>query len=133
MSKTILAVEDDSISRFMIEKMCEALGYLCKSVADGQQCLDEIAQRPHAYSVILMDIHMPKVSGVEATSAIRGFDDDPPKNLPIIAVTADDHWQNPQRCKENGFSDVVSKPVTIDALTSALEKFVRPMGDGEPA
>ena len=121
--QNILVVEDDKLSQFVIVEMCRELGYRCTMAEDGEACLEVLTSAPHDFNIILMDIHMPKVSGLEASSAIRASETDPPKNLPIVAVTADAHWHNPHRCRAHGFDAVIPKPVTLAALSNVLRAF----------
>lgn len=122
MKPRILVVEDDTITRFMMSEMCDALGYECDVVPGGQECIDLVEREPTRFGIIMMDIHMPRVSGLEANAHIRNAETDPPKNLPIVAVTADEHWHSIHRCRAAGFNDVLSKPVTLDGLRRAFQK-----------
>ena len=124
MSQRILIVEDDLMSGFILSEMCERLGYESDVVRDGQDCIETLKQNPDRFDLVLMDIHMPRVSGLEASTHIRSTESDPPRNLPIIAVTADAHWHNPHKCKEHGFNDVISKPVTMMGLDDTVNSYL---------
>ena len=124
MTPTILIVEDDTITRFMMTEMCDKLGFRCETVPGGQECIDLVDEDPHRFAMILMDIHMPRVSGLAASQHIRSTRTDPPKNLPIVAVTADEHWHNPHRCKAAGFNGVIAKPVTLGKLSDTLNSLL---------
>ncbi len=119
----VLVVEDDTITRFMMTEMCDELGYSADTAANGKQCLDLIEKDPSAFDVILMDIHMPEMSGLDVSNEIREAESDPPKNLPIFAVTADEAWHDEKRCKSVGFTGVIPKPVSISALTDVLDAY----------
>lgn len=124
MKRRILVVEDDTITRYMMSEMCEELGYECETVPGGQECIDALEEHPSRFGMIMMDIHMPRVSGLIANSHIRSAETDPPRNLPIIAVTADEHWHNVHRCRAAGFNDVLPKPVTLEGLRRAFQQFM---------
>ena len=124
MKSRVLVVEDDTITRFMMTEMCDELGYVCETVPGGRECIELVDRDPARFDIIMMDIHMPRVSGLDANTHIRSADTDPPKNLPIVAVTADEHWHNPHRCREAGFNDVLPKPVTLDALRKTFQRYI---------
>ncbi len=123
MSRKILVVEDDDLTRFMMGEMCEALGLDYEIVADGQECLDRLNLGPGDFRLILMDIHMPRLSGLEASEAIRNAPDHPPKHTPIVAVTADTNWHHRDRYEAGGFNSVLPKPVRFESLSEMVQKF----------
>lgn len=123
LSNKILVVEDDALSQFVIVEMCKELGFECLTADDGAEALDLIAQNATDIKLVLMDIHMPKVSGLDATGAIRSTSEDPPKNLPVIATNADSNWHDLQRCHEHGFNSVLPKPVCLSKLSETLHHF----------
>ena len=120
----VLVVEDDTITRYMMTEMCDELGYACETVAGGQECIELVDREPDRFGIIMMDIHMPRVSGLDAKVHIRASENDPPRGLPIVAVTADEHWHNPHRCREAGFNDVLPKPVTLNALRETFQRYL---------
>lgn len=123
MDRNILVVEDDELSQFVIVEMCRELGYDCRTADNGQQALDTLAEHANSIDLVLMDIHMPVVSGLTATSALRELPDDPPQGTPVIAVTADVTWHDIDRCKQHGFNAVLQKPVSIDLLSETLHRY----------
>ncbi|MEM7524683.1 MAG: response regulator [Pseudomonadota bacterium] len=124
MSKFVLVVDDDAITRFMMREMCEELGFECKVAESGDRCLEMLTSTPNYPYIILMDIHMPELSGDDVCAQVRKLETDPPKNLPIIAVTADEHWRNEARYKAAGFNGFIPKPLTFSRLQSALDDSV---------
>lgn len=120
METCVLVVEDDTITRFMMTEMCDELGLSSETVANGHQCLRVLDEAPDKFGVILMDIHMPELSGVDVSKKIRGARAHPPKNLPIFAVTADEAWHDEARCRDAGFDGVIPKPISIAALEAKL-------------
>ncbi|WP_422365214.1 response regulator [Pelagibius sp.] len=120
MAAKVLVVEDDELTRFLMGEMCRALGLDCEIVADGQNCLDRLQAGPVDFDLVLMDLHMPRVSGLEATKAIRNSADYFVKALPVVAVTADTHWHERSQYEPHGFDSVLPKPVEMDALTAIV-------------
>ncbi len=123
MNAKILVVENDNLTRFMMAEMCRALSLDFEVVSDGQECLDRLDSGPADFDLILMDIHMPRLSGLEASEAIRRNWSDPPKSMPIIAVTADTHWHRRDRCEASGFTSVLPKPVRLESLSAVVQRY----------
>lgn len=123
MSKDVLIVEDDDLSRFVIEEMCRELGFECLTANGGQQAIEMIMANATTIGVVLMDLHMPMVSGLSVTNTIRNKPTDPPRNIPVIATTADIHWHSPRRCLEFGFNSVLPKPLNFNDLSATLNRF----------
>jgi len=115
--KCFLVAEDDKFSYKLLE------GFLKKTKADilhaedGQQAVD-ICKSNDAIDLILMDVQMPEMNGMEATRYIKKFR----KKLPIIAQTANAIAEERQRCFEAGFDDFVTKPINISELFAKIEK-----------
>ncbi len=101
----------------LMQMMLEALGYRCDIVNNGREVLTAMEQKE--YDVILMDVEMPEMDGIEASRAIRtrvGQQDTPQ----IMAVTAHVLTGSRERFLSAGMNDFVAKPVLIDELRSAL-------------
>ncbi|WP_092066755.1 response regulator [Poseidonocella pacifica] len=121
MSLSVLVVEDDAQSRFMVTEMLDELGYEFHEACNGAEGIERSLDLSDKIDLILMDIHMPLKSGDEAVSEIRTSLQDPPKGIPIIAVTADTAWHNRDYVQSRGFDGVLSKPVSLSRLRSTLE------------
>lgn len=122
MTKKVLVVEDDELSQFVLVEMCRELGFHCMTADGGKQAIKVVAENADKIGIVLMDIHMPGFSGLDATRAIRSNPADPPKNIPVVATTADVHWRNPERCRKYGFNSTLLKPVTLAQLSEALHR-----------
>ncbi|NSX54622.1 response regulator [Parasulfitobacter algicola] len=120
-SKKVLLAEDNEMMRFMLSEMLEELEYDFDVCRDGQECLTMLNDAPNDYAIVLMDIHMPFKSGLDAVSEIRNSNLHPPKGIPVIAVTADQHWQHLERCIKIGFNDVMPKPVSMNRLSEGIK------------
>ena len=82
--KKIIVVDDDATTRFMMSELLDAMGYECETVSSGMACIALLRMRPNEFSMVLMDIHMPGVTGLDTVSYIRTLEEDPP--LPPIAA-----------------------------------------------
>lgn len=117
---SVLLVEDDEMSRFMMSELLENLGVAFETAKNGEECLDILRARPDDFGTVLMDIHMPKKTGLEAVSEIRANETDPPKNIRVIAVSADVGWHDVRKARAAGFSDVLPKPVRMSKISAVL-------------
>lgn len=115
----LLVAEDNEINQLVIDAILSNLGITADIVINGQEAVDKIKQ--NNYDAILMDCQMPVMDGYAATAAIRklpGFE-----KIPIFALTADATKESKIRAQEVGFSDHLPKPIRVERLVSALNKF----------
>ncbi|MEL6343507.1 MAG: ATP-binding protein [Myxococcota bacterium] len=116
----LLLAEDHPINRIVATRLLKQLGLTADIAEDGEEAIEALNE--HDYDVILMDVHMPKRDGIEATRAIR-------RTLPkerqphIIALTASAMDEDRQRCLDAGMNGFLAKPLTLDALTEAIEAY----------
>ncbi|MCB0149503.1 MAG: response regulator, partial [Caldilineaceae bacterium] len=109
--------EDNTINQKVALRVLDRLGYSATVVDDGQKAVTAALEQP--YDVILMDLHMPEMNGLDATRLIRAGT--PGNARPyIIALTADAADGYEQRCFEAGMDAYVMKPIRIDDLAKAL-------------
>ncbi len=89
---------------------------------DGQDCLDKITVHPvDYYDLILMDIIMPNVDGIEATRRIRALEDGSKSSIPIIAVSANVQEKDRKAALEAGMDSFTEKPIFVDRLFEAMK------------
>ena len=113
----ILIVEDNIINQKLIERILHKLGYHTETASDGIQVLSSIAKKE--YNVILMDIRMPEMDGLEATREIRQMAIKQPY---IIAMTANAMSNDREECLDNGMNDYLAKPLSTDEIINSLKK-----------
>jgi CheY-like chemotaxis protein len=116
----VLLVEDNAVNRLVASRLLQKLGIAVDIAEDGALAVAKLNAAPAAYDLVLMDIQMPVMDGLEATRKLRAdarFD-----ALPIIAMTADAMADDRQRCLDVGMQDYVAKPIEVPKLLAALEK-----------
>jgi PAS domain S-box-containing protein len=118
----ILIAEDNPVNKQVLMRQAMRLGLVATAVGNGQEALDALVDGE--YDAILMDCQMPVMDGYEATRAIREREGEGGARMPIVAVTANAMREDFDRCREAGMDDFVAKPVTLEALTNAIERAV---------
>ena len=115
-NKPVLLVEDDEHTMFTMKDMLDVLGVGYEAAVNGKNCIERLMQNPNKYGTILLDVQMPEMDGLEVVSYIRRLTEDPPRNIRIIAVTADMRFHSPEVAREAGFDEVVAKPVRLEKI-----------------
>lgn len=118
----ILVAEDNLINQKLILKILNKLGYQPMLAVDGLEAL--AMTKIHNFEVILMDIQMPEMNGLEATEAIRNIDFKQPI---IIAMTANAMQEDKEECLRIGMNDYLSKPIHLESLLTVLAKASNPL------
>ncbi|MDP3301883.1 MAG: ATP-binding protein [Sulfuricurvum sp.] len=122
----ILLVDDDPVNQMVAEELLKVIGLETHTASNGAQAL-EILKAPQSkpYTLIMMDCQMPVMDGYQASHAIRnGKAGERYKNLPIIAMTANAMAGDREKCLLWGMNDYISKPIDMNELQSALEKWI---------
>jgi CheY-like chemotaxis protein/HPt (histidine-containing phosphotransfer) domain-containing protein len=117
----ILFADDVPENRMLVEIILKKTGCAVTGCANGKEAV-EYAEK-QKFDVILMDIQMPVMNGIEATKRIKAGDMN--KHTPVIALTASDTKEDAIMCLEAGFEDHLSKPVKHDLLRRKIEKFIK--------
>ena len=119
--KTILIVEDNDLNMKLFHDLLEAHGYRTVQTKDGMEALK--LAREHHPDLILMDIQLPEVSGLEVTRWIR--EDPDLKSIPIVAVTAFAMKGDEEKIREGGCEAYIAKPISISKFLETIESFLR--------
>jgi len=119
---TVLITEDMATNRDIIRLFLEPAGYICLEAENGQEALDIL--KTHHIDIILMDLRMPVMDGIEATKIIRASNQDY-KDIPIIALTADSTSEVNTECLSIGMDIFLAKPVIAADLTQSISFLLR--------
>ena len=120
MSKSILIVEDNELNMKLFDDLLSAHGYKTIKTRDGTKVLD--IAREHRPDLILMDIQLPEVSGLEVTQWLKKDDD--LKTIPVIAITAFAMKGDEERIRQGGWEDYISKPISIAHFIGVIKKYL---------
>ena len=120
----LLVAEDNEVNRTVLAAMIEREGHDWHFAHDGLAAVQ--AAQAQEYDLVLMDLHMPEMDGIDATRAIRALPGDKAQ-VPIVALTADAFADTRTRCLEAGMNDFLSKPVSVAELARLLATY------GDPA
>lgn len=130
----ILIVDDNATNRVVAQALCEMFGCTSETVEDGVEAVAAVQERP--FDLILMDIKMPRMDGVQATQAIRALDG-AVSAIPIVALTANADPDDARRYIDSGMACVVEKPIKPErlrfAINTALEQKTASVTDLSPA
>ena len=119
-----LCAEDNAINAEILEMLLESKGASCTICSNGQEIVDAFASvRPGEYDMILMDVQMPVMDGLEATRRIRSGENPLGRIIPILAMTANAFLEDMQKSREAGMDEHLSKPVDIAALEQTVKRF----------
>lgn len=119
--KKILVADDIFSNLLLVMSILEEAGYACKTVSDGKKLVKEL-QCNH-YDLVLTDIEMPVMNGIEAVKYIRTL---PEKynSIPVIAMTAHNKQEFAAKIENIGFTDIVTKPYSIEKFKEILDKYL---------
>ena len=120
MAKTVLIVEDNELNMKLFRDLLEAHGYQTSGTSNGFEALDLVRKlRP---DLILMDIQLPEISGLEVTKWLK--EDDDLAHIPVIAVTAFAMKGDEERIREGGCEAYLSKPISVGLFLDTVRRFL---------
>jgi two-component system cell cycle response regulator DivK len=119
-AKTVLVVEDNELNMKLFHDLLEAHGYNILQTKDGMEAL-RIA-REHHPDLILMDIQLPEVSGLEVTKWIK--EDDNLKAIPVVAVTAFAMKGDEEKIRDGGCEAYIAKPISVTNFLETVQRFL---------
>jgi signal transduction histidine kinase/ActR/RegA family two-component response regulator len=126
----ILLVEDNAVNQRVAQRILEKAGHFVVIAENGRAALSRLEQRP--FDLILMDVQMPEMDGIEATAHIRAQEKRTGVHMPIIAMTAHAMEGDRERCLQAGMDGYLSKPVAASALLDMMAEFGAPDGASRP-
>jgi CheY-like chemotaxis protein len=119
----VLHVDDDPMNLRVVEEILTAFNHIAVKVTSAREALQLVAER--RFDVVLMDIHMPGMTGIEAVERLRAAPG-PERGVPVIALTADVFSRRPEEYRALGFNDFVSKPILVADLLNAIKRAAEP-------
>lgn len=120
MSKTVMIVEDNELNMKLFHDLLEAHGIQTVQTNDGRKVLD--LAREHKPDLILMDIQLPEVSGLDVTKWLKS--DDTLKSIPVIAITAFAMKGDEEKIREGGCEDYISKPISVVQFMKVVQNYL---------
>jgi len=121
MTKTVLIVEDNELNMKLFHDLLDAHGYRTVETRNGMEAL-ELA-RKHRPDLILMDIQLPEVSGLEVTKWLK--EDDELRAIPVVAVTAFAMKGDEERIRAGGCEAYISKPISVSQFLATVKQFLK--------
>lgn len=119
-AKTVLIVEDNELNMRLFNDLLDAHGYKTLQARSGIEALQ--LAREHRPQLILMDIQLPEVSGLEVTKWLK--EDDALRAIPVVAVTAFAMKGDEERIRQGGCEAYISKPITIGTFVDTVRRFI---------
>lgn len=119
--KKVLIAEDSSVVKNLTKKILNYENFEIVGVKNGKEVLDELNK--HDISVILLDINMPEMDGMECAKAIRGLKDKAKSQLPIIAITGNSKNYKDEDFTSAGFNAKLQKPLNYDELVKLVKQY----------
>lgn len=123
----VLLVEDNEVNQIVAKELLTSVGLRVDIAGNGEQAVRRF--RPGLYDLVLMDMQMPGMDGLEATRIIRGMQGG--QTVPILALTANAFEEDRQRCMAAGMNDFVSKPVDPERLYAMLRRWIPESASGQ--
>lgn len=124
-NRRVLLVDDTKVTQQLASAMLHDAGYDVDVAGDGLEAIERVTEQP--YGVVLMDVRMPRLDGLEATRRIRGgVAGDERTEIPIVAMTADTGPGAAEQCMLAGVDAYVPKPFTKDTLLTLVARYVTP-------
>ncbi|OHB31333.1 MAG: hypothetical protein A2790_02110 [Phenylobacterium sp. RIFCSPHIGHO2_01_FULL_69_31] len=117
----VLHVDDDPMNLRVVQEILGAFGHDAVMACSGQEALERLAVE--AFDIMLLDIHMPGMTGVDVIERLRSSSG-PERDIPVIALTADVYSRRPAEYVALGFNDFVSKPILVSGLMATIKRCV---------
>ncbi|SOE20530.1 Response regulator receiver domain-containing protein [Spirosomataceae bacterium TFI 002] len=118
-SKKVLIAEDSSVIQNLAKKILEFQNFNITAVKNGEQVVQLLNKED--FDIILLDINMPVMDGIECAKAIRAMDDKTKSEVPVVAITGNARNMSEEEYKEVGFNEVLMKPLNFDRLVMVVK------------
>jgi CheY-like chemotaxis protein len=115
----VLIAEDSSVIQNLVKKILEFQNFEITAVKNGEQVIQLLQKED--FDIILLDINMPIMDGMECVRAIRGFEIESKSKVPVVAITGNARNYTEDEFKEAGFNDVLMKPLNFDKLVLVVK------------
>ena len=126
----ILLVEDNELNREIATELLREQGAIITQAVNGAEAVRLFKESPAGtFDVILMDVMMPVMDGLEATRKIRAYRREDASHIPIIALTANAFYEDVKKCKDSGMNAHISKPLEIEKVIEIIGEYVRKNGE----
>ncbi len=116
----VLLAEDNTVNQKLVAALLHRQGHEVLCVSNGREAISAVSRQ--AFDVVLMDVQMPVMDGLEATAAIRELDQ--ARHVPIVAMTAHAMKGDQERCLRAGMDDYLPKPISFESLRAVIERWV---------
>ena len=126
----VLVAEDHPVNREVLAALLDSMGHRALFVPDGAQAVAAVQRQ--RFDLVLMDLHMPALDGIEATRLIRNLPDRAAATVPIVALTADAFTDTRERCLVAGMNSFLSKPVSREKLGTLMRQLFGSSADAGP-
>ena len=123
-SSNILLAEDNPINQKLAKMMLAKVGHKVETAGTGKEALEKYVGSSGDFDLILMDMQMPEMDGIEATRLIREWEENNKPRVPIIALTANAIKGDKEKCIEGGMDDYITKPIDKDFFFEVIEKWL---------
>ncbi|CAA7615858.1 Polar-differentiation response regulator DivK [Candidatus Terasakiella magnetica] len=120
MTKTVLIVEDNDLNMKLFNDLLQANGYITLQTKDGREVMG--IARQHHPDLILMDIQLPEISGLEITKMLK--DDSDLKHIPVIAITAFAMKGDEEKIRQGGCEGYIAKPISVATFLQTVARFL---------
>lgn len=124
----VLHVDDEPLHLRVVEDILTAFGHATTNARSGREALDCLSRE--AFDLVIMDVHMPAMSGVEVVQRLRASRG-PERATPVIALTADVLTKTPDEYRALGFNDFLAKPILVNGLMASVMAAVGERYDAE--
>lgn len=121
MGKKVLIAEDSSVIQNLTRKILEQQDFEIESAKNGKEVIDKISKGN--FDLVLMDINMPILDGMECSKQIRKMDDPNKSNIPILAITGNAQNYSIEEFKDAGINEYMQKPLNFDKLVSLVIQY----------